>query len=176
MGGRRVTIIIASALLAFAVVPPAGGAPVLRLTPDRLGPITFGTTLEQASSELGDTLEAEPSVNGCVYFGLPGPLRYSATLLASRGVELDLIIVGRRGIQTSRGIRVGDSLRRLRHKYRRRLAVAPRGYDLSGATTFYWVHSTVNAGYVLRFGLYRGRVTEMTAGRRALVVDFGECA
>lgn len=149
----------------------------LRLTPDRLGPIRLGMTVEQASTALGATIEPIPSAYGCVYWGLPGTLQYSAQLLASKGVKLDLIMVTGRGIMTTRGIRVGDSLRRLRQKYGRRLAVAPKGYDLSAATKFYWIHSTMaGTKRVLRFGFYRGKVAGMTAGPQELVVRFGECA
>jgi hypothetical protein len=161
---------------AIAVLAPAAQARALRLAPDRLGPMHIGMTSDEASDALGAPVTAEPGVNGCVSFSYPHQ-RHQIQLLATRGPRLNYIAVYARGVATTRGVQIGDSLHRLQHKYRSRLHSSREGNWLGGPAKFYAVSKHV-AGRtdIIRFAVRDGKVSYMEAGPRALVIGFGECA
>lgn len=177
----RFAVSFSLALLVFgATTGPTASADValgdLRIAPDRIGPVVIGMAQDQVGSALGTVVTTNSSVNSCVFFGVPGLNGGTLQLLATAGARLDLILVNGPGIRSTKGIQVGSTLRRLRARYRGRLARAPRGNNLSAADKFYWVRSSAGSGNVLRFSVYNGRVSGMAAGPRSLVVNFGECA
>jgi hypothetical protein len=158
-------------------LPTAGAAAAApRLAPDRLGPLRFGMTAEDMTTALGQPVTRQPGAYGCSTFTVPG-IEEDAQLLAIRGPRLQLVMVYARGIPTTRDVRVGDSLRKLRGRYGSRLKPAAAGNSLSAADAYYSVtRRRGRATYVLRFTVFNSRVSFMDAGRRSDVLGFGECA
>jgi hypothetical protein len=162
--------LVALMLLATSVAAGAAGrAP--RLSPEGLGPVHFGMDVDQAEAALGSPVDAEPGINDCTFWTLPGDAQGIAF-----GGRLGYISLFRRGTKTTRGIEVGDGLTRLRHRYRGRLHKG-RSASLGAADLRLFASSrNGDATYELEFDIVHGKVAFISAGTRHTIETFGECA
>ncbi|HEX6688490.1 MAG TPA: hypothetical protein VF085_07475 [Solirubrobacterales bacterium] len=146
----------------------------LRLSPSGLGPVRFGMDVAEADRALGSAISVEDGINDCAFWTLPG-MPAGSQLIALRG-RLSYAILFKRATATTRGVRVGDSLRRLRHRYRGRLhrgRTASLGY--ADQRLFTTTHDG-EATYEIEFDIVKGRVAFVSAGTRHVIETFGECA
>jgi hypothetical protein len=152
----------------------AGSASGLRLSPQGLGPLRFGMNAAQAERSLGAPIAVEDGINGCSFWTLPN--QAPGTQLVAFGGRLGYILLFERGTATTRGVRVGDSIHRLRHRYRGKLHRG-RSASLSGADRRLFATSRQGAAtYELEFDLHAGRVAFISAATKHTIETFGECA
>jgi hypothetical protein len=145
-----------------------------RLSPQGLGPIHLGMDLGQAEDALGAAIESEDGVNGCSFWTAAG-VPAGVELIAFDG-RLGYVGVFQRIFATTRGVRVGDGVIRLRHRYRGRLH-AGRSASLAGPGQRLFVSEWIGGAiYELEFDLSKGRVVSMEASTRHTIETFGECA
>jgi cutinase len=146
----------------------------LRLAPRGLGPVRFGMDVAQAESSLGAGIAVEEGINGCSFWTLPG--QAPGTQLIAFDGRLGFVLLYARGPATTRGVKVGDGIDRLRHRYRGKLHPG-RSASLSGATQRLFVTSRQGpAKYELEFDLYDGHVAFISAATKHTIETFGECA
>jgi hypothetical protein len=146
----------------------------LRLSPTGLGPLRFGMDAQAAEQALGRAISVEEGINGCSFWSLPGA-GASGQLIARQG-HLSYILLFKRGTATSRGIKVGDGLTRLRHRYRGKLhpdRTASLGY--AEQRLFVTEHEG-GAAYEIEFDIVHGRVAFISAATKHVIETFGECA
>jgi hypothetical protein len=158
--------------LQAAVRGRRGGA--LRLSPTGLGPLRFGMDAEAAERALGNAISVEDGINGCSFWTLPG-VGAGGQLIARQG-RLSYILLFERGTATTRGIRVGDGLGRLRHRYRGKLhrgRTASLGYAQERLFVTRHEHG---AAYEIEFDIVHGRVAFISAATKHVIETFGECA
>jgi hypothetical protein len=154
--------------------PDRRGAAALRLSPEGLGPIHFGMTSTAAEAAAGQRISVEDGVYGCSFWSLPGA--GSGDQLIARNGRLFYAILFKRGTATTRGIKIGDGLRRLRHRYRGKLRdgrTASLGY--AEQHLFVTEHQG-GAIYELEFDIVRGRIAFISAATKHVIETFGECA
>jgi hypothetical protein len=146
----------------------------LRLSPSGVGPVRFGMDARQAAAALGVNVEADPGINGCSFWPLPG-LPNGAQMIAFHG-RVAYAEIYRRGPKTTRGITVGDDIKRLRHRYRGRLH-GGRSASLGAAETRLFASEVRgDVTYELEFDIWHARVAHIGAGTRRTIETFGECA
>ena len=170
---RRATFaVVLVALMVLATSMSAGAAPrAPRLSPEGLGPVHFGMDLDQAEAALGSPVGADPGINGCSFWTLPGRAQAIAF-----GGQLGYILLFERGTKTTRGIEVGDGLARLRHRYRGQLH-SGRSASLGAADLRLFADSHHRgATYELEFDIVGGKVILISAGTKHTIETFGECA
>lgn len=170
---RRLAAVTVSLITGCSVCATADASATLRLSQLGLGPVHIGDTFAQAQSSSGFAISTQAGVNGCAEWTLPGVI--SGTQLTALHGRLGLIAVYRRGTATTRGVRVGDSLARLRSHYRHRLR---SGKSASlGAADQRLFSDRVSRGvvYTLEFDIYAGKVGYITAATRHTIETFGEC-
>jgi hypothetical protein len=181
VNSRRILGLVAATVLTLAAASPAASAEGLagaRLSPLGLGPVRVGMTPEQASQAAGITFDVgAPDEHGCVDWPTPGLAPYSAQLLSFAGDRtLGLVLLMNRRVATTRGVRLGDSVRKLRRRYRHHLRHGSTA-SLGGGSEFLFYDRRRNGvTYTLEFGLYKGKVSAMTAATRHTIKTFGECA
>lgn len=146
----------------------------LRLAPTGLGPVRFGMDSAAAERALGHPISVEDGINGCSFWTLPG-VGASGQVIARHG-RLSYILLFKRGTATTRGIKVGDGLTRLRHRYRGKLHPG-RTASLSYAEQRLFVtqHES-GAAYEIEFDIVHGRVAFISAATKHVIETFGECA
>lgn len=156
-----------------SIVGPRREQPPLTLSPSGFGAAHFGMNLRQAEGALGRAISVEPSINGCSFWTVPGSR--GIQLLALNG-SLAYALIYERGVATTRGIKVGDGLDRLRRRYGGKLHRG-RSASLSGADKRLFV-SEHDGGttYELEFDIANGRVAFISAATRHVIETFGECA
>ena len=102
-------------------------------------------------------------------------VRAGSQLIALHG-RLSYILLFKRGTATTRGIRVGDGLRRLRHHYRGKLHPG-RTASLGYAEQRLFVTQHVgDATYEIEFDIVHRRVAFISAATKHVIETFGECA
>jgi hypothetical protein len=146
----------------------------LRLSPAGLGPVHFGMDQGAAERALGEGISVENGINGCSFWTVPG-VRAGSQLTALHG-RLSYIILFRRGTATTRGIRVGDGLLRLRHRYRGKLhpgRTASLGY---AEQRLFVTQHDAGVAYEIEFDIVHGRVAFISAATKHVIETFGECA
>ena len=164
----------ASATIAAPRAVPRLAFP-LRLSPQGLGPIRFGMSAAQAETASGLSVGVEESVGDCSFWTLPGLPLPAANLVALDG-RFAYVLLFRRNVSTSRGIKVGDGLTRLRHRYRGKL-YSGHSAALDAAEMRLFSSTRVGAAtYEIEFDIDRGRVGYISAGTRHVIETFGECA
>jgi hypothetical protein len=137
-----------------------------------VGPIKLGMTLTQARRAARRTIVAGPEVTRHCRHDRVRPRRLGlATLRFKRHIRV--LYVTRRGLATARGIRVRDTVTRLKSKYGARLV--ERGSDVSPDTRIFELR---NGRREIQFSVSRstGRISQIATGLRP-EVDFSEgCA
>jgi hypothetical protein len=173
---QRHLIATGSALLMLTASAGAAEAASLKLAPNKLGPIRIGMTAGQATTALGDVVTRERGPF-CDSFRLPGDPNGIA-LVGTKRRHITLFEAFTPKFRTTRGVRVGDTLGKLRNRYGNKLRSVPAGNDLSGAASYFGVTKRVgNRKFLLRFLLDEDDVISfMEAGLRKTVLGFGECA
>jgi len=130
--------------------------------------------VSEADRALGAPIAVEEGINGCDFWTLPGmPTGNQLVALHSR---LAYALLFKRGTPTTRGIKVGDSLNRLRHRYRGNLhrgRTASLGYADRRLFVTKHDHGTT---YEIEFDVTSGSVAFISAGTRHVIETFGECA
>lgn len=96
--------------------------------PQGLGPVRFGMTLSQLSRVLGEELQApaDPEDRGCFYVDTK---RFPEVWFMIEGGRLQRIDVRSTAVATSQGIRVGDSVEKVKRVYGPRLTDEPHHYS-----------------------------------------------
>lgn len=146
----------------------------VRLSPFGLGRVHFGMNAFAAGRALGKPISVEDGINDCSFWTLP-KRKVSGQLIALRG-RLSYILLFKRGTATTRGVRVGDGLSRLRHRYRGKLhrgRTASLGY--AEQRLFVTKHERATA-YEIEFDIAHRRVAFISAGTKHVIETFGECA
>ena len=164
---------VALVLMVLLAVPPAAGsaAATPRLSPEGFGPVHFGMNRDQAEAALGAPIEVDPGINGCSFWTLSDGVSGTAF-----GGRLGYILLSESGPRTTRNIKVGDGLARLRHRYRGRLHNG-RSASLGAADLHLFTSEHLRgAAYEIEFDISGGRVTFISAGTRHTIETFGECA
>jgi hypothetical protein len=153
-------------------VPRKRGA--LRLSPAGLEPVHFGMDAAAAERALGEGISVEDGINDCSFWTLPGA-GVSGQLIALHG-RLSYILLFKRGTTTTRGVRVGDGINRLRHRYRGKLhrgRTASLGY---AEQRLFVTERDGGATYEIEFDIVHGRVAFISAATKHVIETFGECA
>jgi hypothetical protein len=145
-----------------------------RLSPKGLGPLEFGISAARAGRLLGTPVTVENGINGCSFWSAdsfePG------TQVIAFGGRLGFVLLYERGTATTRGVRVGDGVKRLKHRYRGRLHPG-RSASLGAADERLFVGERQGgAVYELEFDIVHGRVAFISAASRHTIETFGECA
>lgn len=164
------------ALVGMAALWPAvaDAAAGLRLAPQGLGPLRFGMDATQAERSLGGPITVEDGINGCSFWTLRN--QAPGTQLIAFGGRLGYVLLYERGAATTRGVKVGDSVQRLRRRYRGELHRG-RSASLSGTDRRLFVTTHEGgAAYELEFDLNAGRVAFISAAAKHTIETFGECA
>jgi hypothetical protein len=145
----------------------------LRLSPRGLGPIHFGMSRSQASAALGSPVDADPGAHGCSSWSVPAaPEGVSLTAFEGR---LAVALLYQRGPRTTRGIQVGDGVKRLRRLYRGDLRRGKSG-SLSGADLHLFTDEVKgDATFTIDFQIVKKRIAFISAGTRHVIETFGEC-
>lgn len=154
--------------------PTARRRGVLRLSPFGLGAAHFGMDAVAAERALGQPISVEDGINDCSFWTLPGA-EASGQLIA-RQRRLSYILLFKRGAATTRGVRVGDGLNRLRRRYRGKLhrgRTASLGY--AELRLFVTKHEH-GVAYEIEFDIAHRRVAFISAGAKHVIETFGECA
>jgi hypothetical protein len=161
-------------LLLLALPSTPASASTYRLSPSGLGPIQIGMSPSQARVAAGP-IQVENGINSCSFWSISALKEPGYQLIAFSG-RLSYILLFQRGVQTSRRIKVGDGLTRLRHRYRGKLH-SGRSASLSGAEKRLFVtERRGGATYELEFDIYDGKVAFISAGTQHVIETFGECA
>ena len=133
----------------------------LVLTFAGLGPVEIGMSPRRAERVSGLDIRLTEVTRGC-FQGPIGPRRLGAFVLVRHG-----------RVRTAKGLRVGDSRRRLRRRYRGRLHSRPAPLG-PGFTIFELRRGNREIHFVVQDST--GTIREISAGRRP-EVDFSEgCA
>jgi hypothetical protein len=116
---------------------------------------------------------SEESVGGCAFWTIPA-LGAKGEMIARDG-RLFYVEVFRRGIATTRGVQVGDSLSRLRRRYRKALHPG-RSAALGAEPPLFVTKTSGGTAFELQFEIDRGRVVGIAAATRHTLETFSECA
>lgn len=147
----------------------------LRLSPMGIGPIHFGMNARQAGDALGKPVDVDAGINGCSFWDVPGLPQFGAHLTALDG-RLGLILLSSPDVSTTRRIKVGDGVKRLRHRYRGELRRG-RSASLGAADLRLFTDLHRNgATYTIEFDIIGGRIKFISAGTRHVIETFGECS
>ena len=128
----------------------------------------------QAERSLGAPITVEDGINGCSFWTLRNQAR--GTQLIAFGGRLGYVLLYERGAATTRGVKVGDSVQRLRRRYRGKLH---RGRSASLSAADRRLFATTHEGgaaYELEFDLNAGRIAFISAATKHTIETFGECA
>ena len=170
---RRLSV-LAAVVAGLAAAAPTAAAKLTvdsKITFAGVGPIHLNMTVSEARRASHHRIRVGPEVTRDCRHDRVLPRRLGlATLTFERRIRV--LYVTRRGLATGRGVRVGDTVARLRSKYGD--ALHERGSDVSeGTRIFEWrrgnreIHFTVFGG---------NRIREIATGARP-EVDFSEgCA
>jgi hypothetical protein len=174
--GMRHAIALVTGLMLLGGTAHAARTSDLRLAPHKLGPVRVGMTAEQATDAVGRAVLRERG-EFCDSFRIAGEPR-GISLIGTKRRHITLMLVFNKRYETTRGIRIGDTLDDLRAAYGRKLRRVPAGNDLSGAASHFGVVKRAGGSrFLLRFALDdRDKVRFMEAGKRRTVLRFGECA
>jgi hypothetical protein len=144
-----------------------------RLSTSGLGPLKIGMTASQAERAIGFPLDLNRNAGG------PDSPCFTATVLPNRynvfvlgtGFRVASISVLKRSVATRSGIRVGDSVARLRATYGEQLVAKPQFY--TPAQLQYEIH---DGNRKLIFSTDNAKLTSMIAGRKPEVDYVEGCA
>lgn len=167
---RPALVLVALVSLVAAAPAHARLTSASRVTTAGVGPIRIGMTIREARRAAGRRILLSADVSpGCQVADLL-PRAYGVSLLLTRG-RVARVYVDRRGIATGSGVRIGDSIQRLKRVYGRRLVSVPDAYTRAERV------------YELRFGSRkvtflssRGRVAVISTGRRPEIDYIEGCA
>lgn len=129
---------------------------------------------QAAERALGQAISVEEGINGCSFWTLPGT-GTNGQLIARHG-RLSYILLFKRGTATTRGIKVGDGLTRLHHRYRGKLhqgRTASLGY---AEQRLFVTQREGGAAYEIEFDIVHERVAFISAATKHVIETFGECA
>jgi hypothetical protein len=160
----------ASARPAAEKPEPLDGTAVIGF--DGVGPIELGMTIAEARKAARRGIVGGSEVTkGCRHDTVL-PRRFGLTTLRFKG-KIRVLYVNRTAMPTAKGIRVNDSLARLRSKYGSKLIERPS--DVSAETRIFELHG--KGTREIQFSVDGAdRITQIATGRRP-EVDFSEgCA
>lgn len=158
---------------------------LLTLSPRGYGPVRFGMTLAEAEDALGDKpISVYPSVNDCGFWAFPGlapnPLFGNSQAVAIGG-KLTLFFPPP-SVAANSGIRVGDTLAKLRATYPGRLRSTRTGVggygrvDKSVQAEYAVDQTAAGVRYTLDFAVDHHKVVWIAAGPWSWLKDWTECA
>lgn len=147
-----------------------------RISARGVGPVRFGMDPEQASIALGAPLRIEPGINGCGWWTTPGA-RYRLQLLSLDGSRRLTLAFAYGSMRTTHGVKVGDTAKKLRRRYRHQLHRGTAPNYLGTADAFLFADRPRRGRtYTIMFAIDHGAVVGISAGVKRLVRGFGECA
>jgi hypothetical protein len=119
---------LVAALVAFALPLAAAAADSFAVRYDGVGPVKIGMTKAEVSRVLGESIERSPGAGDveCEYLYSPRSM-VGMKFMFSRE-RLARIDVSEGATPTEAGIRIGDSIAKIRKAYRARISVAPHHY------------------------------------------------
>lgn len=157
----------------MAVLTATATAAPPRLSTSGLGPVKIGMTLKQAQQR-DRTVHTTGSTYACSFWSWNDLPVNGAMVTATRGTRLDLINLYSRGLRTTRNVQVGDSLTRLRRRYKT-LRRSSHPYDK--AQRYYAVRgSSRGRKTTLRFTVANQAITSIQLGTNDVIRTFYECA
>lgn len=176
---RHGRVAAAAAALAALAVPAAASANVKtswRLSTDGLGPLKIGMTISQVQDQIDANFspmqlggQDGPAPGRCIS-GYVGPASMKVPVLGT-GYRIAVVTVANRRNATKSGIRVGDSVAKLRRAYGSRLT-AVRNFYVQTETD--WEYARGNRK--IRFYTPNGKVVSMDAGRKPEIDYVEGCA
>ncbi len=161
---RRIVLLSGVLVLLGAASAPGDLKESARLSPDGLGPVRIGATVAAAERHLGHSLRINRNASPPCGVGIISK-RLKADVLVT-GPRIAVIDVRGGPLSTTRGIRVGDSVAKLKRRYKRLRRFAEFYSHLPA-------YEYRRGNRKLLFFTRRGRVTAMSAGRRP-EVDYVE--
>lgn len=172
----------ATALIVLALSGTVAGSPAIdtadaqakltlksRITTAGVGPIKIGMTIPQARLASGRNITVRSEVHpGCGHDTVH-PLRYGISTLTRHG-RIAVLYINKRSLATRSGVRVGDSVAKLRRVYGNQLKARRNIYG----TRIYEIR---DGNREVQFSTYNGRLIHQIATGRKPEVDWPEgCA
>jgi hypothetical protein len=138
------------------------GATTWVLTPDGIGAIRVGMTVDELRRAVGDIPGASPAAD-CSYVRPPGAPPGVSVMLA-RG-QVARIDVDSGGVESDAGVAVGDSASKVANAYASRLTAMPHKYVSGGEYLTVRPTAPSDSSRRMVFETENGRVTRFRAGR-----------
>src|SRR3954452_19147148 len=137
-----------------------------------VGPVKLGMTLAEARKAAGHGITAGGEITKGCHRDTVLPRRFGLTTLRM-GKKIRVLSVTRTAMPTAKGVRVNDSLARLRSKYGSRLQERPS--DVSADTRIFELHKGAREVH-FDVSAATGRITRIATGLRP-EIDFDDgCA
>ena len=135
---RTLALAPAAAALALGLAAPASAQQpgliptVSKIRFDGIGAFKVGMTQKQADRAAGTVYYVKSRVGSCVYWDFGPPNTGKGPYLRFHKGKLRYVDTGRKQFATKRGVEVGDSVRKVRRRYKRlhRRADLGGGYEL----------------------------------------------
>lgn len=155
--------VFALALLALAA---CGGDPapqVEALTPDGIGPIHVGETLEKLTSDLAPRLKLPANIDpkGCFFAPVDGAPERFLMFKAGALQRIDLRDIG--PTRTDAGIAIGDLAEKVLQTYGDKVDIQPHKYDYAAGAQYLTVFSE-NKKRAIRYVTAGGKIAAIQAG------------
>jgi hypothetical protein len=151
---------ISATVSVLMFITTALGAPTLALRPDGYGRVKIGMTETELSRAL--KVKVEPDQDDSEYCFYVSSPKYPNISFMVEDKRLARIDVDKPGITTPEGIGVGDTEKRAKQVYGRRLKVEPHKYLDDG---HYLTVYTADRKYATRFETDGEKITMFYAGR-----------
>ena len=164
-----VLLVVAIVISASAIAEP----PAIRF--DGFGPITVGMKRAAVIRALGQKPERSPDAEDeeCEYF-IPNQGLEGISFMFSYG-RLARIDVDKGKTPTDSGLRIGDSMSRIRKAYPKGVTVTARQYIPSPHGKYVTVKSP-DGKFAIRFETHKGRIVTFYSGRFPEVEFVARCA
>jgi hypothetical protein len=163
---------IAVTLIAGLTLPAASRARLTmnsQLSTAGLGSLKIGMTIAQASRATGSPIVAH-HIGGPCFSDLLKPARLGVGILGT-SYRVAVVTITKRGLATRSGVRVGDSVQRLKSVYGNQLLAVAEFYTPSELQ-----YELRDGNRKVIFFTTKGFITSMTAGRKPEVDYVEGCA
>ena len=139
---------------------------------DGTGPIKVGMSLSELNTALHESfsMPQDNEEQGCFYVS---PAKHPGISFMLEDGHVARVDVQRRGISTSKGIKIGDSEVRAVQVYGNRLKVEPHAY--TAPEGHYLTVLSPDRRYGIRFETDKGKIVNFYAGRREAIAYIEGC-
>jgi hypothetical protein len=166
--------IVAPSIAALPIGAAAALSSTSRIGPTGVGPVVIGTTPAQARATGTPLVASVPAPGSSCFYLRPAALKGLAFLVEAGTIRRSEVRA--RAYATVDGLRVGDSLAKIRAVYGSRAKAAPAKYAPDGQTVTLAPRGTGEAKYRTVFALRNGVVTAIFAGALPQVLYVEGCA